>query len=308
MKLFRLGLPLVVVGLLGLAGCFPEPEDIRKKEDEIIRGYLETNGIDAQKDHNWNYYFQTLVSNPGGQKVERFDIVGIYYKIKLLGATTILDERKPEDANPRLVKHDDLLILPSCIDLGLVRMHVGERYRFFFPSYLSYGGYANGTELPANSILEVEIEVDQIYTAEDEKNRQYGLMDEWIVTWKDQNDPNDEIEPIITESGLRVLETAEGTGPKVINGDFVTVKYKGFFRSGTVFDESNSGISLTVGAGQVISGWEEGLKYINKGGGKGILLIPSHLAYPRNPVIIPSRYNNTQITCFTDLIFEIEVL
>jgi FKBP-type peptidyl-prolyl cis-trans isomerase len=302
MKLFRLGLPLVVVGLLGLAGCFPEPEDIRKKEDEIIRGYLETNGIDAQKDLNWNYYYVPLISNPSTQKVDPGDIVGIYYSIKLLGSNTVIDERKPEDGNARLVRHDDQVLFPIAFDLGLVRMYEGERYRFYFPSYLSYGQFSYGSELPSNSILEIEIEVDKIYTVEEEKQRQYLLMDEWIEV----NLP--EAEPTVTVSGVRIIETAVGNGIKVEFNESVSITYKGKFRNGTVFDENQFGFTFTVGAGTVIAGLDEGIRHLNKGGGKGILLIPSHLAYPRNPVIIPSRYNNTQITCFTDLIFEIEVL
>jgi FKBP-type peptidyl-prolyl cis-trans isomerase len=193
-------------------------------------------------------------------------------------------------------------LFPIAFDLGLVRMYEGERYRFYFPSYLSYGQFSYGSELPSNSILEIEIEVDKIYTVEEEKQRQYLLMDEWIEV----NLP--EAEPTVTVSGVRIIETAVGNGIKVEFNESVSITYKGKFRNGTVFDENQFGFTFTVGAGTVIAGLDEGIRHLNKGGGKGILLIPSHLAYPRNPVIIPSRYNNTQITCFTDLIFEIEVL
>jgi FKBP-type peptidyl-prolyl cis-trans isomerase len=294
---------VLAVSLLVLSGCFKEPEDIRAKEDKILREYLEANSIDAIKDPNWNYYYQELVTNFGERKVDPGDIVAIYYKIKALGSNAVIDERSPDDGNPRLVKHSNGgLIIPIGIDIGLSRMHLGDRYRFYLPSYLGYGQFSSGTELAPNSLLEVEVEVAEIFSVDQEKERQYNLIDQWI----ESNYPD--LEPLVTISGLRVLVLEEGNGSIVEFGDPISIKYVGKFRNGTVFDQNNFGFSFTVGGGSVITGMDEGVRKLTKGGGKGILLIPSHLAYPLNPVVIPARYNNTQITGFTDLIFEVEIL
>ena len=59
--------------------------------------------------------------------------------------------------------------------------------------------------------------------------------------------------------------------------DNVTVAYKGYFTNGEVFDQSDSD-GISFGLGQVIPGWTEGITYF-KEGGRGMLLIPSHLGY-----------------------------
>jgi len=61
----------------------------------------------------------------------------------------------------------------------------------------------------------------------------------------------------------------------------VSVNYTGTLTNGVVFDSSfkrNEPITLTLGAGEVIPGWEQGLQGM-KVGGTRVLTIPSELAY-----------------------------
>ena len=83
-----------------------------------------------------------------------------------------------------------------------------------------------------------------------------------------------------TASGLYYVPEVEGSGPSPAQGDNVKAFYTGKFLDGKEFD-SNKGkepLQLTIGAGMVIPGWEEGLMLMKKGG-KGTLIIPSGLAY-----------------------------
>jgi len=83
-----------------------------------------------------------------------------------------------------------------------------------------------------------------------------------------------------SNSGLYYIIEEEGTGDSPATDSNVTVAYKGYLLDGTVFDQSSSsGISFNLS--QVIPGWTEGLTYF-KEGGKGKLIIPSHLAYGPN--------------------------
>jgi len=80
-----------------------------------------------------------------------------------------------------------------------------------------------------------------------------------------------------------VDDIVEGTGPAARTGDTVDVQYVGaLFEDGTEFDSSwsrgNQPFTVTLGQGQVIEGWEEGLIGIRKGGRREII-IPSDLAY-----------------------------
>lgn len=84
-------------------------------------------------------------------------------------------------------------------------------------------------------------------------------------------------------SGLYYVPlTTNSTGTSAAAGKTVSVRYTGQFLSGTVFDASsqhgNVPIDFVLGAGQVIAGWDQGIALMRKGE-KGILLIPSALAY-----------------------------
>lgn len=84
-----------------------------------------------------------------------------------------------------------------------------------------------------------------------------------------------------TDSGLRYQILQEGNGTKAEKGKIVSVHYKGQLVDGTVFDSSykrNQPIDFTIGVGQVIPGWDEGIQLL-KVGDKARLVIPSDLAY-----------------------------
>ena len=92
----------------------------------------------------------------------------------------------------------------------------------------------------------------------------------------------------VTELKIEVLQ--EGTGPETKNGDSISVDYTGMLMDGKVFDSSvgRAPFTLTLGAGQVIKGWEQGLLGM-KVGEKRKLTIPSDLAYGKSgyPGAIP---------------------
>lgn len=84
-----------------------------------------------------------------------------------------------------------------------------------------------------------------------------------------------------TESGLRYQFIQQGNGDKSEKGKTVSVHYKGQLLDGTVFDSSykrNQPIGFTLGVGQVIPGWDEGIQLLRVGD-KARFVIPSDLAY-----------------------------
>jgi FKBP-type peptidyl-prolyl cis-trans isomerase len=111
-------------------------------------------------------------------------------------------------------------------------------------------------------------------------------------------------QPTTTASGL-VYETLQpGNGADAAWGKTIRVHYTGTLTNGTQFDTSRKPngqpFSLTLGAGQVIPGWEEGLQGM-KVGEKRKLTIPAKLAYGEQgrPPQIPT--NST-------LVFEVELI
>jgi len=84
-----------------------------------------------------------------------------------------------------------------------------------------------------------------------------------------------------TESGLRYQFIQKGSGKQAEKGKKVAVHYKGQLVNGKEFDNSfkrKDPIEFTLGVGQVIEGWDEGIQLL-KVGDKARFVIPSHLGY-----------------------------
>jgi FKBP-type peptidyl-prolyl cis-trans isomerase len=111
---------------------------------------------------------------------------------------------------------------------------------------------------------------------------------------------NVQVEP--TMSGLYYIELKEGKGRQATPGKKVTVHYTGKFVDGKIFDSSfkrNEPFTFTLGAKEVIDGWEEGIAKM-KVGGKARLIIPSMLAY--------ADKGKGPVPPYSTLVFEIELL
>ena len=83
-----------------------------------------------------------------------------------------------------------------------------------------------------------------------------------------------------TESGLYYLDRTVGTGAVATAGRIVKVGYVGSLANGFVFDQSGAGdpYEFTLGEGEVILGWDEGIQGMKVGGSRLLVVRPS-LAY-----------------------------
>jgi FKBP-type peptidyl-prolyl cis-trans isomerase len=87
-----------------------------------------------------------------------------------------------------------------------------------------------------------------------------------------------------TASGLYYVVEKEGTGAKAVAGKNVEVHYTGTLTDGSKFDSSrdrNQPLPFTLGQGQVIKGWDEGIALMSVGS-KYKLIIPASLGYGAN--------------------------
>jgi hypothetical protein len=79
---------------------------------------------------------------------------------------------------------------------------------------------------------------------------------------------------------LEIVDETPGTGPEAKKGDTVKVHYTGTLLNGKQFDSSRGKepFQVTIGSGQVIKGWDEGLPGMRVGM-KRKLTIPWQMAY-----------------------------
>jgi len=111
------------------------------------------------------------------------------------------------------------------------------------------------------------------------------------------------MEKNFTPSGLAYIDMVVGTGDQPKTGDKVTVHYSGYLMDGKKFDSSvdrNEPFAFTLGVGQVIKGWDQGVATMRVGG-KRKLIVPPSLGYGQRGAggVIPPN---------AELVFDVELL
>ena len=127
------------------------------------------------------------------------------------------------------------------------------------------------------------------------RDNEKELLKKYIAKYHSDADPK--------PSGLYYIEEVAGDAAKdsIVAGDIVKVFYKGYLieendtvgiQDGYQFDSSGTyePFTFTVGAGQVITGWDEAIKYM-KDGGKAKWIIPSSLGYGSTTTGYIPRYS-----------------
>lgn len=112
---------------------------------------------------------------------------------------------------------------------------------------------------------------------------------------------NKKMQGDVTE--LKIEDITVGTGAEAVAGKEISVHYTGTLTNGTKFDSSKdrgTPFEFTLGAGQVIQGWDQGFAGM-KVGGKRKLVIPPNMGYGAQGAggVIPPN---------ATLIFEVELL
>jgi FKBP-type peptidyl-prolyl cis-trans isomerase len=109
-------------------------------------------------------------------------------------------------------------------------------------------------------------------------------------------------EKVTLPSGLVITVVEEAKQPGALAGDIVWVHYTGKLKSGEQFDSSVGGkpFKFTLGKGEVIKGWDEGLVGM-KVGEKRNLTIPPELGYGKTGA-------GAKIPPDSTLVFDVEMI
>ncbi len=131
----------------------------------------------------------------------------------------------------------------------------------------------------------------------------FGLLGGNLINNMFSNQETNQKEEMAKQEQVQINDVIIGTDVEAIAGKKITVHYTGVFADGKKFDSSRDPgrepFIFTLGAGQVIQGWDIGVQGMRVGG-KRILVVPPSFGYGANDYG-PIPGNST-------LIFEVELL
>lgn len=249
-----------------------------------------------------------------GEKLQPGDFIYVrlayYYNDSLLFKTDNLNE-------PAVVRVGDSYFKGDIFE-GFDMMHVGDSMSFMVNADSTFRKQFQMSEpyIPSfvtpETFLRWEVVVDDAMTEEvylqKKQEEQRRIQEEQAILGQQSKDEfsawlaANGIKAQPRESGLIYVCTKKGKGPKPGYKQNVKVHYTGKLLDGTKFDSSldrGEPIVFSLGIGQVIKGWDEGIALMSKGE-KGILYIPFDLAY--------GERQNGPIPAFSNLIFEVELV
>lgn len=157
-------------------------------------------------------------------------------------------------------------------DQGMAGMAKGAKRRLEIPAKLAYGEAGAGPDIAPNTDIFFDVELLEVVKGDS--------YDTFTST-----------------------TTKPGKGEPAKKGDKISVHYTGKFLNGKKFDSSldrNQQFVITLGAGMVIKGWDEGLMGIKKGEKRTLRIMPGAAYGSRGAggVIPPNMPIEFDVECF----------
>lgn len=278
----------------------------------LIFGVLFTSCQQSSKSKSYEGYVQTssglyykFYEENDGENPQIMEILDVVISSSINDTAVIIPENR--------------MILPMMESMfagdiyeGFKMMHKGDTASFMVradSTFMTLFGSPMPDVFSVDDLMRFEIRLNDFYPESELQAKQIEYMkknyaNETLAAENELNEyfKNNNIKPMTTASGLNYVITKEGNGEKPAVGTLIKVHYTGKLLDGSVFDSSvnrNQPFQFVLGIGQVISGWDEGLQLLSKGG-KAVLYIPYYLAYgDRGAGAIPP---------FSTLIFEVELI
>ncbi|WP_345078029.1 FKBP-type peptidyl-prolyl cis-trans isomerase [Nemorincola caseinilytica] len=263
-------------------------------DEQLLQEYFKKKKLTPTKTESGLYY--TITKKGTGANVAAGQMVNVNYTGMLING------QKFDSNTDTAFKHVEPFTLTvgrgqviKGWDEGLQLLSKGTKATLYIPSALAYGSQDRSPQIPANSILIFDVEIVDI--------TDQASIDEKKI--KDHLAKN-KIKATRTPSGLYYTISQKGLGPNAAKGKKVTMNYTGRLLDGRAFDSNTDPkfghvrpFDFTLGIGQVIQGWDEGVQLLQIGT-KGTFYIPSALGYG------PSG-SGQQIPPNSVLVFDVEL-
>ncbi|NBA85036.1 hypothetical protein GVN16_04655 [Emticicia sp. CRIBPO] len=275
-----LALPFILGSCLGKFIEGDVEKSIKDNEKEID-AYVAKSGEPYIKT-DLKIYYQITQENPGGRATGVAYDLDINYKLSTLDGKVI--EQKVQSDSTRFS-----FFLSKGFEgflRALFTLKEGEKGVFLIPGYLAYQD-SPPAGVPNWAVIRADIEVVKL-VSEDDRIDEYVFKKKLTVNEK-------------TASGLRIirLNAENPTGTAITDKSVVNLKYDGKFLTEKSFNAGT--FDLNMGVGQVVAGFEEGVKKL-KTGEKARFVFPSSLGYGTTGT------QDGKIPPYTPLMFDIEIV
>lgn len=284
------------------------PEDLKNQEGQKLTEYIKGNNITVAARPSGIFYIEKTAGN--GPKIDSGSYVKLHFSVSMLDGKEIFSSKsQPEPFTFVYGQKFETKGFEEAVGL----MTKGSVATVVVPSAMAFGENGKGSFIPPYATVVYNIEIIDVQTKaqhdqevkdkeekakkekENAKKNEKSLRDKYL------KDNNIKVKP--TASGLYYIEKAAGTGVQAAAGKTVSVHYTGTLLNGTKFDSSRDRgkpLDFTIGKGEVIKGWDEGISMMKKGG-RATLVIPSAIAYGENGM-------GDMIPPFSTLVFDVELV
>ncbi len=282
-------------------------QQLMDKEKELLSNYLKEKNITVAPLESGLYYIETAKGS--GPKIDTGMFVKMHFTVGTIDGKQVYSTY--DRGEPMRMEYGKPFDTRG-FEEGISKMTKGTKATLIVPSEIGFGAQGRGTVIPPYSTVIYNVEIVDLQTKAqaDKEQADQKKADEM----KKANAKNEEaskrdaylkakgitVKP--TASGLYYIEKVKGTGARALPGKKVKVHYTGTLLDGTKFDSSrdrNQPFEFTLGQGQVIKGWDEGIALMNVGG-KATLIIPSSIGYGERDM--------GQIPPYSTLVFDVELL
>lgn len=258
--------------------------------------------------------YKIVKDEKGDKKVKEGDIITMHIKT-MLGDSIVFNSREQNNNQPvpaQISKpnyNGDLmegLTFLTVGDSAVFRVAADSIFRTGLPPFAKSGDTVQFfVKLVSVQTME-EYKKQEDAAMQNAINEEEGTITKWLQEKGIQNAQK-------ASSGLYYIITKAGSGENAKRGQEVSMKYTGKLLDGTTFDSNvdpkfnhTDPFNFTLGSGQVIRGWEEGITLLNKGA-KATLIIPSPMGYGERGMP-GNQINPGGIPPNSVLTFDVEVL
>jgi FKBP-type peptidyl-prolyl cis-trans isomerase len=278
-----------------------------------LEAYLQNNHLATQSTGDGLHYMLREAGQGASPTDGQFALIN--FKAMLLDST-VFDQSQPNE--PFIFQLGNREVIKG-LDKAVRLLKKGASAVFFLPPSLGYMHYGVKDRVPPNSPLIYEVELLDVLDFEQYDLYMRQLEERERVAFEQQEKAQfqkdlqliaeyaaaQQLKTQRTQAGVSYAISKAGKGPNAKPGNLLTVNYEGFLLDGTPFEKSGEGkpFEFVLGQGKAMEGWEDGLRFFNKGS-EGWLLIPSKLAY--GPLAI--QEGSISIPANAVLVFKIKVM